>query len=141
MPFVFQAFNGNRVEHDGHNGDTKGTGYERELLTRRVAGITTQEVPTSHPGHRPVSRRDLAEVGVLGIAVLALTTAATWLGGRLAVPVGWRLAVGACVAIFVAGSARLAYYGVRPSWRWWGALVALWVLIVLANALADVRLW
>ena len=103
--------------------------------------ITAREMTTLHPGNRPVSKLDFAEVAIIGAALLLLTTAAAWLGGRLGVPVGWRLAVGACVAIFIVGSARLAYYRARPSWRWWGALVALWLMILLANVSAEVRLW
>jgi hypothetical protein len=96
---------------------------------------------TSYPGNRPVTRRELVEAAIMGTAVLLLTAFATWLGGWVGVPVGWRLAVGVCAAIFIVGSVRLAYYRGRPSWRWWGALVALWAMILLANFAVDVRLW
>lgn len=95
---------------------------------------------SSYLDSREISRAK-TELGILLGGMFALTTAGTWLAGRLGVPFGWRLAGAACVAVTIVGSARLAYHRRAPTWRWFGAIVALWGLILLTNALADVRLW
>lgn len=95
----------------------------------------------SNPGQRDVGRAELAELAILFGGVALLTALGTWMAGRVGVAPGWRLAAGACAAVFIVGSARLAYYRRGPTWRWLGALVALWALILLTNTLADARLW
>src|SRR5687768_14519603 len=93
------------------------------------------------PGHRPVTRHELVEAAIIVAVGLVVTAVSTWLAGRLGVPVGWRLAAGACAAIFIVSLGRLAYYRRPPTLRWWGALLALWAMVLLTNLTAEVRFW
>ena len=95
----------------------------------------------TYPGDRPVDRHEALALAVLAVVMLVATAAATWGAGVLGVPHGWRLAVGACVGVLAVGAGRLAWLKRPPTWRWLGAVIALWVLIVLVNWTADVRFW
>lgn len=91
--------------------------------------------------NRALTLTEITELLVLLGGMAALTAVGTWLAERAGVPAGWRLAASACAAILIVASARLAYHRRGPTWRWFGALIALWALMLLANALAAVRLW
>lgn len=90
---------------------------------------------------RDVSGAELLELALLAGAFLLLAALGTWAGRFVGVPAGWRLAAGACVAIPIVGGLRLARYRQAPTWRWFGALLALWGLVAVANVTADIRFW
>ena len=95
----------------------------------------------TYPGNRPVERHEVVTLALLILVMVVTTGAATWSAGLLGVPHGWRLAAGACVGVLAVGVARLAWLRRPPTWRWVGAVIALWALIVLVNWTADVRFW
>lgn len=98
-------------------------------------------VDSSYPGNRALSRPELVELLIIFAAAVVFTALGTWVAGSLDVKVGWRLAAGACGATVVIATARLLYYRQRPTLKWFAAVAAICGLIVIANALADTKLW
>jgi uncharacterized membrane protein AbrB (regulator of aidB expression) len=96
---------------------------------------------TRIPGDRALSGYELMEVFIVFAGAALVTALGTWIAGFVGVPVGWRLAAGACAAVLVVASARLGWYRQPVTARWLGMVVLLWVAIMITNALADVRFW
>ena len=115
------------------------------MRSRLIAGVRPLRplgvVKALYPGKREVSRAEITEAAVLLGGAGVLTIAGTSLAARVGVAPGWQLATAACGAVLVVGAARLVYYKRAPSWRWLAAMAALWALILVANGVADVRLW
>jgi uncharacterized membrane protein AbrB (regulator of aidB expression) len=96
---------------------------------------------TRIPGDRALGGSELLEVFLVFAGAALVTALGTWIAGLVGVPIGWRLAAGACAAVLVVASARLAWYRLPVTASWLGMVVLLWAAIMITNALADVRFW
>ena len=98
-------------------------------------------MPLRLPDSPPVDPADLRMVLKIFALFGVLTALGTWAAGYVSVPHGWRLASAAAAATLVVAVVGLRRTGRGVTWRGVGSLLAIWGLIVLANLLAEVRLW
>lgn len=90
---------------------------------------------------RVLSRAELVEQALIFGAFAVLVAIGTWVAGVIGVQIGWRLAAGGCAATVLVAVAALARKREQPTLKWLAAVVVICGLILLANALAEVRLW